>query len=127
MSREALADRERRRFLQLMGASLALAGGGCSGPPPDTIVPYVDTPPELVHADPVFYATAYVRGGYGYGVLVESNLGRATKVEGNPDHPASLGATDVYAQASILELWDPARSRAVYRGGGIATWAAYDA
>jgi molybdopterin-containing oxidoreductase family iron-sulfur binding subunit len=119
-------DRERRRFLQLMGASLALAGGGCSGPPPDTIVPYIDTPPELVHADPLFYATAYVRGGFGFGVLVEGNMGRATKVEGNPDHPASLGATDVYAQASILELWDPDRSRAVFAGEHVSNWDAYD-
>src|ERR1041384_7640853 len=100
-------DPQRRRFLQLMAASAALASGACSGPPPENIVPYVDTPPDLVHADPLFYATAYTRGGYAHGVVVESHFGRATKVDGNPDHPASLGATDVFAQASILELWDP--------------------
>jgi molybdopterin-containing oxidoreductase family iron-sulfur binding subunit len=119
-------DLERRRFLQLMAASAALATGACSGPPPEAIVPYVDTPPELAHSDPLFYATAYVRGGYGHGVLVESNFGRPTKVEGNPDHPASLGATDVFAQASVLELWDPERSRAVYNGGALGTWGALD-
>jgi len=122
-----LVDPQRRRFLQLMAASTALAGGGCGGPSPEWIVPYADTPPELARSDPLFYATAYTRGGYGYGVLVESQFGRAIKVEGNPDHPASLGATDVFAQASVLELWDPERSHAVYGGGTITTWSAFDA
>ncbi len=126
-SHGVVEDPQRRRFLQLMAASAALAGGACSGPPPESIVPYVDTPPELGRSDPLFYATAYQRGGYGYGVLVESQFGRATKVEGNPDHPASLGATDVFAQASVLELWDPERSSVVYGDGAIATWSAYDA
>jgi molybdopterin-containing oxidoreductase family iron-sulfur binding subunit len=127
MKTEGVGDRERRRFLQLMAASVALGAGACSGPPLETIVPYVDTPPELAHGDALFYATAYVRGGYAYGVLVESSMGRATKVEGNADHPSSLGATDVYAQASVLELWDPDRSRAVYAGANVAAWEAYDA
>ena len=80
---------DRRRFLQLMGASLALVGGGCGGPTPEKIVPYVDLPPELRSAAPLYYATAFVLSGYAYGVLVENNMGRAIKVEGNPSHPAS--------------------------------------
>ncbi len=117
----------RRRFLKLMAASAALAGAGCSGPPGETIVPYVTMPEQGVPGLPMFYATAFVRNGLAHGVLVESNMGRPTKVEGNPDHPVSAGATDVFAQASILQLWDPDRSQAVFRGEEMATWGAFEA
>ncbi len=127
MSDSDIADPARRRFLHLMGASMALASGACSGPPPEAIVPYVDLPPELADAAPLFYASAFLADGYAEGVLVESNQGRATKVEGNDAHPASLGATSVHAQASILQLWDPERSQAVYARGALSTWAAFDA
>ncbi|SDD01600.1 quinol:cytochrome c oxidoreductase iron-sulfur protein precursor [Massilia sp. PDC64] len=117
----------RRRFLKLMAASAALAGAGCSGPPAETIVPYVTMPEQGVPGLPMFYATAFVRNGLAHGVLVESNMGRPTKVEGNPDHPVSRGATDVFAQASILQLWDPDRSQAVFRGEELSTWGAFEA
>jgi molybdopterin-containing oxidoreductase family iron-sulfur binding subunit len=117
----------RRRFLKLMAASAALAGAGCSGPPAETIVPYVTMPEQGVPGLPMFYATAFVRNGLAHGVLVESNMGRPTKVEGNPDHPVSAGATDVFAQASILQLWDPDRSQAVFQGEEMATWGAFEA
>lgn len=117
----------RRRFLKLMAASAALAGAGCSGPPAEPIVPYVTMPEQGVPGLPMFYATAFVRHGLAHGVLVESNMGRPTKVEGNPDHPVSAGATDVFAQASILELWDPDRSQAVFHGDEMATWGAFEA
>lgn len=117
----------RRRFLKLMAASAALAGAGCSGPPAETIVPYATMPEQGVPGLPMFYATAFVRNGLAHGVLVESNMGRPTKVEGNPDHPVSAGATDVFAQASILQLWDPDRSQAVFRGEEMATWGAFEA
>jgi len=117
----------RRRFLKLMAASAALAGAGCSGPPAETIVPYATMPEQGVPGLPMFYATAFVRNGLAHGVLVESNMGRPTKVEGNPDHPVSAGATDVFAQASILQLWDPDRSQAVFNGEEMATWSAFDA
>jgi molybdopterin-containing oxidoreductase family iron-sulfur binding subunit len=117
----------RRRFLKLMAASAALAGAGCSGPPAEPIVPYVTMPEQGVPGLPMFYATAFVRRGLAHGVLVESNMGRPTKAEGNPDHPVGAGATDVYAQASILQLWDPDRSQAVFRGAEMSTWGAFEA
>jgi molybdopterin-containing oxidoreductase family iron-sulfur binding subunit len=118
-------DEGRRRLLKLMAASSALAGAGCSGPPAETIVPYVRMPENLVPGQPLFYATSFVRRGLAHGVLVESNMGRPTKVEGNPDHPASRGATDVFAQASVLQLWDPDRSQAPRQGGQPATWSGF--
>jgi MoCo/4Fe-4S cofactor protein with predicted Tat translocation signal len=116
----------RRHFLKLMGASLALAGlTACSGQPPEAIVPYVEAPEGFVPGTPLFYATAMLLGGYAAGVLVESNLGRPTKIEGNPDHPASLGATDAITQASILTLYDPDRAQTVTRQGQSSSWNAF--
>src|SRR5579883_562344 len=89
----------RRDALKLMGASAALAGlSACTKLPTQKIVPYVRPPEEVVPGKPLFYATAMPLGGFAAGVLVESHMGRPTKVEGNPDHPASLGATDAFAQ-----------------------------
>jgi MoCo/4Fe-4S cofactor protein with predicted Tat translocation signal len=104
---------DRRHFLKLMGASLGLAGlTACSAYPEDgKIVPYVKAPEEIVPGKPLFYATAMTLGGVATGLLVESHMGRPTKIEGNPDHPASLGATDAFMQASILTLYDPDRSQ----------------
>ena len=119
----------RRDFLKFMGASLALAGlAGCSSaaaPTDEKIVPYVRQPEELVPGRPLFYATAFPLGGFGMGILVESHEGRPTKVEGNPQHPASLGATDAFGQASVLDLYDPDRSQAVKRTGLISSWDAF--
>ncbi len=110
----------RRKFLTLMGASLAMAGlGGCSVKPAprEEIVPYVRSPEEIVPGKPLYYATTMTLDGGGVGLLVETHMGRPTKIEGNPDHPASLGATNVYHQASVLSLYDPDRSQTVkYRG-----------
>ncbi|MGP1613537.1 MAG: 4Fe-4S dicluster domain-containing protein [Pollutimonas bauzanensis] len=118
-------DDGRRRFLKTMAVSAALAGAGCGNETPEAIVPYVDMPEGTVPGEPVFYATTLLRGGYGMGVLVETNMGRPIKVEGNPAHPASLGATDVFSQAAILQLWDPDRSRTVMKGAQISTWDAF--
>jgi molybdopterin-containing oxidoreductase family iron-sulfur binding subunit len=104
----------RRQFLVLMGASLALAGvSGCSVQPAPAkkILPYVRQPSGIVPGRTLYFATAMTLGGFATGLLVESHEGRPTKVEGNPQHPASLGATDVFAQASILGLYDPDRSK----------------
>src|SRR5579862_2774309 len=112
----------RRRFLTLMGASIALAGASsCTVQPKEIIVPYVRQPEEFIPGKPLFYATAMSVAGIATGLLVESNLGRPTKIEGNPQHPASLGATDASMQASVLTLYDPDRSKSVTHNGYIST------
>ena len=113
----------RRAFMKLGAASLALAGvTGCSRTPLEKIVPYVDGPSQATYGKPVYFASAHVRDGYAAGTLVATHMGRPTKIEGNPLHPASLGATDVFAQASILDLYDPERSAVVRQGRDIGTW-----
>jgi molybdopterin-containing oxidoreductase family iron-sulfur binding subunit len=117
---------QRRDFLKLMGASLALAGlAGCGRPDETHIVPYVKQPDGMVLGKPSYYATAMPSGADAVGVLVESHEGRPTKIEGNPDHPSSLGATNVFAQASILSLYDPDRSQTVQFTGEIRSWSAF--
>lgn len=108
----------RRNFIKVMGASLALAGlSGCVIQPSEKIVPYVRQPEEVIPGKPLFYATAMTLGGVALGLLAKSNEGRPTKIEGNPDHPGSLGATDVLGQAALLQMYDPDRSQSVaFRG-----------
>jgi len=116
----------RRGFLKVMGASMALAGmTGCVKLPLEPIVPYVRQPEEVVPGRPMFYATAMTLGGYASPLLVESHLGRPTKIEGNAQHPASLGGTDIFAQASILGMYDPDRSQSVTSLGDQRSWAAF--
>jgi molybdopterin-containing oxidoreductase family iron-sulfur binding subunit len=114
----------RRRFLSLMGASLALAGlNGCNmRQPPEKLIPYVRQPEAITPGKPLYFATAMPQPGGAIGLLVESHQGRPTKIEGNPQHPSSRGATDVFAQASVLELYDPDRSQAVTYLGRIRSW-----
>lgn len=107
----------RRKFMKIMAASLAFAGAAaCKLPterliPNEKIIPYVKPPEEIVYGKPLFFATVIPFAGSATGVLVESHMGRPTKIEGNPDHPASLGASDVLGQASILNLYDPDRAQ----------------
>jgi MoCo/4Fe-4S cofactor protein with predicted Tat translocation signal len=116
----------RRKFLKLMGASFALAGlTACTRQPTEYIAPYVRQPEELVPGNPVFFATAMPLDGFATGLIVESHEGRPTKIEGNQDHPASLGATDVFSQASVLGLYDPDRSTTLTYLGDIVTWPAF--
>lgn len=118
----------RRHFMKLMGASVMLAGiGACTRQPEEKILPYVKAPEQFVPGRPIYFATAMPLAGYGTGLLVESHTGRPTKIEGNPDHPASLGATDSLAQASILQLYDPDRSQTVRNKGTISNWSAFSA
>ncbi len=113
----------RRDFLKLMSASLALAGvGACVKQPPEKIIPYVRQPEDMVPGRPLFFATAVPFGGIATPVLVESHEGHPTKVEGNPQHPASLGGSDIFAQASILNLYDPDRLQAVRYRGAVRGW-----
>ncbi|MGA7925044.1 MAG: TAT-variant-translocated molybdopterin oxidoreductase [Candidatus Sulfotelmatobacter sp.] len=115
----------RRGFLKVMGASMALAGmTGCVRLPLEPIVPYVRQPEDVIPGRPMFYATAMTLGGYASPLLVESHLGRPTKIEGNDQHPGSLGGTDIFAQASILGLYDPDRSQSVMSMGDQQSWQA---
>ena len=117
---------DRRAFLKLMGASLAFAGlAGCGRPDQTHIVPYVKQPDGMVLGKPNLYATAMPFGADAVGVLVESHEGRPTKIEGNPDHPSSLGSTDALVQASILNLYDPDRAQTVLEDGEIRSWSAF--
>jgi len=120
---ERPTETSRRRFLELMGASLALAGAsGCTRQPPEFILPYVEPPEHAIPGRPRYYATAVPAFGGAEGVIVETHLGRPTKVEGNPAHPASLGAASVRSQASVLDLYDPDRAREVTYLGSTRTW-----
>ncbi len=123
-------ETSRRTFLKIMGASLALAGmagaGGCTEKQPEEkILPYVRQPESMVPGVPLFFASTCPWGGYGRGVLVESHEGRPTKIEGNPSHPASVGGTDAWTQASVLDLYDPDRLQAVSHVGRASDWDAF--
>ncbi|HXN71733.1 MAG TPA: TAT-variant-translocated molybdopterin oxidoreductase [Candidatus Acidoferrales bacterium] len=119
---------DRRDVLKLAAASAALAGlSACTKLPTEKIVPYVRPPEEIIPGKPLFYATSMQLAGVAAGLLVESNMGRPTKIEGNPEHPGSLGGTDVFSQASILTLYDPDRSQTVIHEGRISDWGAFAA
>ena len=120
------ADRvSREQFLKLMGASLALAGlTACAGEPkgPQQIAPYVQRPAGVSPAESLYFATALTHQGYANGVLVRNVAGRPIKVEGNVEHPASLGATNIFGQAAMLTFYDPDRSAVVLNQGQKSTW-----
>jgi molybdopterin-containing oxidoreductase family iron-sulfur binding subunit len=119
----------RRKLLKVMAASLALLGlNGCFHKKPQgTLVPYPKAPEETIPGRPVFFATAMPLDGYGMGVLALSAEGRPVKLEGNPDHPASQGAANIFMQASLLDLYDPDRSRNIRIAGEIAQWSEFNA
>ncbi|CAN5610073.1 TAT-variant-translocated molybdopterin oxidoreductase [soil metagenome] len=116
----------RRDFLRLMGASVALAGlGACTKQPIEKIIPYVNRPEEIVPGKPLRFATATTFAGYAQGIVVTSHEGRPTKIEGNPEHPASLGATSIWAQADVLDLYDPDRAKTLTNGASVSTWESF--
>ena len=119
-----ITDVTRRNFMKVMGASLALAGvTGCWHRQPDeSILPYVKQPEEVVPGKPLYFASACQIDGYARGVLVESHMGRPTKIEGLPEHPSSMGRTDVWTQASVLNLYDPDRAQVIQRAGLLKNW-----
>ena len=113
----------RRNFLKLSGVSLALAGlTACTKQPPKEILPYVNQPEGLTPGEPLFYATAMVHQGFATGVLVKSREGHPIKIEGNPLHPSNRGASSIWMQASLWDLYDPDRSKTVLHQGEISTW-----
>ena len=111
---------DRRQALNLLAAGIASGLAGCSKPT-EEIIPYVKMPERLVPGEALKFATTLSLSGYGRGVIVTSIDGRPIKVEGNPRHPASLGATDVFAEATVLSLYDPDRSRTILENGKIAS------
>ena len=117
----------RREVLKLAAASAALAGlSACTKMPTQKIVPYVKPPEEIIPGRPLFYATSMPLAGVAAGLLVESHMGRPTKIEGNREHPGSLGGTDVFSQAATLGLYDPDRSKTVMHDGRISDWASFE-
>lgn len=125
------AGMNRREFIKLMGASVALGGLTLTGCAPsrrqhEEIIPYVRQPEEVVPGVPLYFASTMVMGGYGTGVVIETHEGRPHRVEGNPNHPSSLGGGDVKLLASILELYNPARSTQVVQNGEPSTSTAFN-
>ncbi len=112
----------RREMMMLLGASLSLAGlAGCRRPA-EEIVPYATAPEEVVPGIPRYYATTMPFRRSAYGLIVESHEGRPTKIEGNPSHPSTLGASSSRVQASVLGLYDPDRSQSIRSGGAPKSW-----
>lgn len=121
-----LDEISRRGFFKLLGASAAVAGmAGCTKLPIEAIVPYVVQPEEIVPGKPLFFATNMELGGYALSVLARSNEGRPTKLEGNPEHPVSLGATDVFTQGALYDLYDPYRPDTNSYFGDSRPWAEF--
>ena len=120
------AGLDRRELVKYLGVSFAMAGlTACTRQPTEKIVPYVRQPEEIVPGKPLFFATAMSLSGYATGLLVESHMGRPTKAEGNPLHPASLGATDTFSQAALYDLYDPDRSQSITYLDEIRAWPAF--
>jgi len=135
---EEWGNLSRRKFLTLMGASLALAGvSGCGQQPREKIIPYVDQPEQITPGKSLYFTTAMTTGGIATGLLVESYMGRPIKIEGNPRHPGvpgtkwsgeseiAPGVSDIFAQAEVLSLYDPDRSQTVTQAGQVSTWDAF--
>ena len=117
----------RRKFMSLMGASMALAGLTSCRRPVEKIIPYVIKPEEIIPGKPQYYATNMPFGTESFGLLVESHEGRPTKIEGNQQHPASGGSSNVFMQAEMLNLYDPDRSQVVLKGDRNSSWNNYRA
>lgn len=115
----------RRNFLGLMGASIAFAGLASCRRPVEKIVPYVKAPEKMIPGVPKYYATTMPLGRHALGLLVESHEGRPTKIEGNPEHPESMGKTHIFAQAEVLNMYDPDRAKVTSSKGVESSWDAF--
>jgi anaerobic selenocysteine-containing dehydrogenase len=117
----------RRGFMKLMGASMALAGlAGCTKQPDESIYPYVKSPEDLVLGKPMYFATAHPFVTGAVPLLVKSDEFRPIKIDGNPEHPYNLGASDPFTQATLLEFYDPDRSQHVTYRGENREWAEFE-
>ena len=119
---ELLEGKSRRTLLKLMAASFGLAGLTACRRPVERILPNSQGVEGYIPGKAMFYATAYTQNGAATGLLVETHDGRPTKIEGNPKHPYSLGAASAWAQASILNLYDPDRAKHVTEAGRLSSW-----
>jgi MoCo/4Fe-4S cofactor protein with predicted Tat translocation signal len=118
----------RRGFLKVMGASLALAGlAGCTKQPDEPIFPYVKQPEDLILGKPMYFATAHPFPTGAIPVLVKSDAFRPIKIEGNPEHPMAKGKSDALTQATLLDLYDPDRSKGVSHRGEPTDWGKFQA
>jgi molybdopterin-containing oxidoreductase family iron-sulfur binding subunit len=124
---EMLSGGSRRNLLKLMAAGFGLAGLTACRRPVEHILPHSKGVEGLIHGKPQHYATITTFGGVASGVIVEANEGRPTKVEGNPRHSQSLGATNAYQQALVLNLYDPDRAKQVTRKGAKSSWGEFAA
>jgi molybdopterin-containing oxidoreductase family iron-sulfur binding subunit len=116
---------DRRAALRFLASSAALALASC-GRPSEQVVPYVEIPEGVTPGIRMAFASALALAGYARGVIVTAIEGRPIKVDGNPRHPASFGATDIFAEAAILSLYDPDRSKAPRIHGGLRSWPAFE-
>jgi Fe-S-cluster-containing dehydrogenase component len=113
----------RRDLFRLLGASVGMAGlTACTKMPLEKIVPYVNPPEEFKPNTPLFFATSMPWCGVGQGVLAWSFMGRPTKIEGNNEHPGSMGRANIFMQASVLDLYDPDRTQVLYQNGEVGDW-----
>jgi molybdopterin-containing oxidoreductase family iron-sulfur binding subunit len=119
---ELPAGISRREMITLLGASLSIAGLTACRRPVEQIVPYVNAPEDVVPGIPRYFATTMPFGRSAYGVIVEAHEGRPTKIEGNPSHPSTLGASNSRIQASVLGLYDPDRSNTIRLKGEARSW-----
>jgi len=116
----------RRAALQLLASGAAMALTSC-GHPEEEVVPYVNLPDDMIPGTRMAFATSLSLSGYGRGVIVSSVEGRPIKVDGNPKHPASLGATDIFNEAEVLSLYDPDRSKTPRAGNSLRDWSSFEA
>lgn len=119
---DAPSGNNRRHFMQLLGASMAMAGLAACRRPVEKIMPFSDRPEELIPGVPLHYASAMNFRGIARPLLVKSHDGRPVKIEGNPDHPNASGSSGVFEQASLLQLYDPDRSKHILRTGALSSW-----
>src|SRR5919201_6502490 len=120
-SRTARLEVSRRAAIKLVTSAMAASMAGC-GRPEEEIIPYAQMPEGLVPGEPMRFATTLCLSGYGRGFVAIAVDGHPIKIEGNPRHPFSLGATDVFAEAEVLALYDPDRSTVARKQGQIAIW-----
>jgi hypothetical protein len=123
----AAFDLDRRAALRWFASGAAFAVTSCGGPPPEEVVPYVGMPERLTPGLPLRFASTVPLAGYGRGIIAVTMEGRPIKIDGNPRHPASLGATDVFGEAELLSLYDPDRAKAPRSGTTIAPWTSFQA